>query len=202
MGKRQKVVCFVDDDPSEVEAFNRVFGEDFTLAVGTTSTAVLDELSKKGLKPNLFVLDLYFSEGPASSDSERDRMVQLKNEVDKAQKRLSDYLVAIRQSRNGGIAIMERIRRDYPTTPIVFYTRKGTLDDAVVCMDKGADGVLPKAAPTHFNPGSDRLTQIQQAAQEHHDTLAERFSRMASSPSLFKKVVRLGTLIHKLWMKA
>ena len=201
MGKR-KVVCFVDDDPSELEAFDRVFGGDFSLVVGTTSTAVLEELSKKELKPNLFVLDLYFSEGPASSDSERDRMVQLKNEVDQAQKRLSDYLTTIRQSRNGGIAIMERIRRDYPATPIVFYTRKGTLDDAVVCMDKGADEVLPKAAPTSFNPDLDRLSQIQQAAQEHHDTLVERFSRMASSPSLFKKVIRLGKFIHKLWMKA
>ena len=40
-------------------------------------------------------------------------MVKLKEEVDKAQKRLSDYLSTIGQSREGGIEIMESIRKDY-----------------------------------------------------------------------------------------
>jgi len=204
MKHESTVVCFIDDDPSEVQAFENVFGNefnDFTVVADTTPQKVLDKLEREKLKANLFILDLYFATGQASSELERNRMIELKEEVDKAQKQLSDYLSSIGQSRDGGIEIMQYIHDHYPATPIVFYTRKGTLDDAVVCVDKGADGVLPKAAPTHFDPQGDRLGQIEQAAREHHDALAARFFCKASTSSLIEKLVRVTQFVWKNWKK-
>ncbi|MHC4172697.1 MAG: response regulator [Planctomycetota bacterium] len=197
MKEKRTVVCFIDDDSDEVEAFERVFGADFKVVADTTPQRVLDELKRTKLKANLFVLDLYFAKGKASSEQERNRMVELKEEVDKAQKRLSDYLSEIKQSRDGGIEIMKYIRDNYPTTPIVFYTRKGSLEDAVVCMDKGADGVLAKAAPPQFDSKADRLKQIEQAARDCHDALAMRFFCKASTSNVMKKVIRLCNYVWK-----
>ncbi|KKL95204.1 hypothetical protein LCGC14_1857000, partial [marine sediment metagenome] len=89
----------------------------------------------------------------------------------------------------------------YPTTPVVFYTRKGTLADAVACMDEGADGVLPKPAPAHFDPAADRSSQIEQAAREQHDWLTSRFLRKASTPGRLKKLIRLLKFVRENWKK-
>jgi hypothetical protein len=68
-------------------------------------------------------------------------------------------------------------------------------------MDKGADGVLPKAAPAHFDPARDRLSQFEQAAREHHDSLATRFFCKASTSNLFKRLIRLFKFVWENWKK-
>lgn len=201
MKEKRTVVCFIDDDPAEVEAFKSVFSTDFKVVADTTPQKVLDELKRTKLKANLFVLDLYFAEERASSEQQRNRMVELKQEVDKAQKSLSDFLSQIKQSRDGGIEIMEYLRDNYPTTPMVFYTRKGSLEDAVHCMDKGADGAFAKAAPVQFDSKANRLKQFEQAARDCHDALATRFFCKASTSNVLKKVIRLCKFVWKNWKK-
>jgi len=195
------VICFIDDDQAEVDAFKSVFSNDFTVIANKTPQSVLSELKSLKLKANLFVLDLYFSDGPASLPDECNRMIELKSKVDGAQKELSDYLSTIRQSRNGGLEIMKYIRDNYPTTPIVFYTRKGTLADAVVCIDSGADGIFPKASMGKFDHSIARVTQIERAARSHHDTLATRFFCKASTSNLFKKLIKVSQFVWKNWKK-
>ena len=197
----QPIICFIDDDKAEVEAFKSVFSDDFTIIANTTPQGVLSELKSLKLKANLFVLDLYFSDGPASSSEECNRMIELKSKVDVAQKKLSDYLSTIRQSRDGGLEIMKYIRDNYPATPIVFYTRKGTLADAVVCIDNGADGIFPKASIGKFDHSIARVTQIESAARSHHDTFATRFFCKASTPNLFKKLIKVSKFVWKNWKK-
>jgi hypothetical protein len=60
-------------------------------------------------------------------------MVELKAEVDNAQKQLSDYLASIGQDREGGLQLLSQVRDSYRAVPTTFYTRKGTLDDANAC---------------------------------------------------------------------
>ena len=201
MRSESKVVCFVDDDPAEVQAFKDVFDTDFTVIAATTPQPVLTELKSRKSRANLFVLDLYFAEEKASSEDERNRMVALKADVDRSQKALTDFLARIGQSRDGGLKIMEYIREDYPTTPIVFFTRKGTLADAVACLDAGADGVFPKAMPEHFDPTGDRREQITQAAHDHHDAFATRFFCKASTSNILKKLIRICKFVWNNWSK-
>ena len=201
MKERPTVVCFIDDDPAEVQAFKDVFGEDFKVITSTTPRPVLTELRQRNLRANLFVLDLYFAEGRASSEQERDRMVALKSEVDRSQKALSDYLGTVGHSCDGGLQIMQYLRENYPTTPVVFFTRKGTLADAVACVDAGADGVFPKAMPEQFDPRRERLVQITEAARDHHDALARHFFCKASTPNIFKKLLRVAKFIWSNWPK-
>lgn len=201
MKQEGRVVCFVDDDPAEVEAFADVFSDDFTVIADSDPQAVLAELAARRLRANLFVLDLYFAKGRASSEEERNRMAGLKAEVDRAQKKLTDFLDPIGQSREGGLEIMRYLRENYPATPVVFYTRKGTLGDGVACLDAGADGICPKATPVNFDPSGDRLAQIVQATREEQDVLARRFRHTASTSSLMKKLIRIAKLIRNNWSK-
>jgi len=201
MKQEGKIICFVDDDPAEVQAFKNVFSNDFTVIADTTPQKVLEDLKKRRLRASLFVLDLYFAEGKASSEEQRNKMIHLKQEVDRAQKTLSDFLGTIGQSRDGGLRIMRYLRENYPTTPVVFFTRKGTLSDAVACMDAGADGILPKGAPEQFDPKGDRLAQIEQGAREHHDALATQFFCKAATRNIFKKLIRVVKFIWSNWKK-
>jgi CheY-like chemotaxis protein len=201
MGAESTVVCFVDDDPAEVTAFKNVFGGRFTVVADTTPQAVIGELRRRRLRANLFVLDLYFAQGRESSEAERGRMVELKGQVDRTRQELSAYLSGIGQSRDGGLEILEYLQSNYPATPVVFYTRKGTLDDAVVCLDRGADGVFPKAAPSGFDPSADRAAQLEQAARALEDEIAARLSARASSNCPLKKLVRAVKFVVGNWGK-
>jgi len=48
------------------------------------------------------------------------------------------------QSPAGGIALMRLLRKQYPTVPAVFYSRKATVVDVKAALDAGALDVLIK----------------------------------------------------------
>lgn len=52
----------------------------------------------------------------------------------KAKARLAGVLDAWKQNANGGLLLAEKVVVDYPDVPIVFYSRKATLEDVVRCM--------------------------------------------------------------------
>jgi len=52
----------------------------------------------------------------------------------RAKTRLAGVLDAWKQNANGGLILAEKIVADYPDVPIVFYSRKATLEDVVRCM--------------------------------------------------------------------
>ena len=193
------VVCFIDDDPQELAVFRRAFGQDLQIVTATRWSQALAELEALGKRPNLFILDLYFPTGRESTDSERAQMVQLKADVDAAQKRLSDYLASIGQDREGGLQLLAQVRDAYREAPTVFYTRKGTLDDANACLDAGAAAVLRKPQPDALEPDANLREQLEAATLAQRTVLLNRFEALGSSTSLLRKVVRAVRYVRKNW---
>jgi len=142
-------ICFIDDDEKfEIPLFCDVFGEAFDI-IAASNYAELKSLidSREDWKPVLFVLDLYFPSGPANREAiEALRAEPLSVENDnaeirtayrnylRAKTRLAGVLDAWKQNANGGLILAEKVVVDYPDVPIVFYSRKATLEDVVRCM--------------------------------------------------------------------
>ncbi|MCH8119593.1 MAG: hypothetical protein IIC00_07690 [Planctomycetes bacterium] len=142
-------ICFIDDDGEfEIPLFCDVFGEAFDIIAASNYTELKSLIdSREDWKPVLFVLDLYFPSGPANREAiEALRAEPLSVENDnaeirtayrnylRAKTRLAGVLDAWKQNANGGLILAEKVVADYPDVPIVFYSRKATLEDVVRCM--------------------------------------------------------------------
>lgn len=142
-------ICFVDDDEEfEIPLFCDVFGEAFDIIAASDYAELKSQIdSRENWKPDLFVLDLYFPSGPANREAvEALRAEPLFVENDnaeirtayrnylRAKTRLAGVLDAWKQNANGGLILAEKVVADYPDVPIVFYSRKATLEDVVRCM--------------------------------------------------------------------
>lgn len=142
-------ICFIDDDGEfEIPLFCDVFGEAFDIIAASNYAEVRSLIdSREDWKADLFVLDLYFPSGPANREAiEALRAEPLFVENDnaeirtayrnylRAKTRLAGVLDAWKQNANGGLILAEKIVVDYPDVPIVFYSRKATLEDVVRCM--------------------------------------------------------------------
>ena len=142
-------ICFVDDDEKfEIPLFCNVFGEAFDIIAASNYAELKSQIdSRENWKPDLFVLDLYFPSGPANQEAiEALREDSLSVENDnaeirtayrnylRAKTRLAGVLDAWKQNANGGLILAEKVVADYPDVPIVFYSRKATLEDMVRCM--------------------------------------------------------------------
>lgn len=195
------VICFIDDDPEEVEIFKDVFKDNFLIFASSRSKPVLDELKASRNRPNLFVLDLYFPKGRDSTPEERNKMILLQQKVIQAQKDLSDYLSIIGQGRQGGIDLIQDVREQYPTLPIVFYTRKGTLEDVDECREAGSSYVIKKPQPEKLDTTIDVYDQIQKVTREHKNALVKQFERFASSNGFIEKTSKVIKFIRANWGK-
>ncbi len=142
-------ICFVDDDEEfEIPLFCDVLGEAFDIIAASDYAELKSQIdSRENWKPDLFVLDLYFPSGPENQEAiEALRAEPLFVENDnaeirtayrnylRAKTRLAGVLDAWKQNANGGLILAEKIVVDYPDVPIVFYSRKATLEDVVRCM--------------------------------------------------------------------
>ena len=142
-------ICFVDDDEEfEIPLFCDVFGEAFDIIAASDYAELKSQIdSRENWKPDLFVLDLYFPSGPANREAvEALKTEPLFVENDnaeirtayrnylRAKTRLAGVLDAWKQNANGGLILAEKVVADYPDVPIVFYSRKATLEDVVRCM--------------------------------------------------------------------
>ena len=192
-------VCFIDDDEKfEIRLFCDVFEEAFDIVAATDYIEVKSQIdSLKGWTPDLFVLDLYFPGGPANQDKiEALRAEPLSLENDnaeirsaysnylRARARLASILDARKQNANGGLKLAEKVAADYPNVPIVFYSRKATLEDAVRCMAAKNVWWVEKK-PT--GKDSAETIELTKSAKQH---IAKRFE-MAISKSGSSKVKRL-----------
>ena len=158
--KDRPVVCFVDDDPIEDKVFERVFGDRYQIYASNSLSDISEQMHTANVTPNLVVLDLYFTSGRDTTDDERLKMIKLKQRVDEAQQELTGYLATIGQGREGGLQLLGEVRQKYPGTPVGFFTRKGSIDDVVACLDAGASHVLKKPQPSIVDPESDILPQL------------------------------------------
>jgi CheY-like chemotaxis protein len=142
-------ICFIDDDEEfEIPLFCDVFGEAFDIIAASDYFDLKSQIeSRENWRPDLFALDLYFPSGPANKEAIKElkaKPLSVKNDNAeirtayinylRAQNRLAEVLDAWKQNANGGLILAEKVTADYPDVPIVFYSRKATLDDVVRCM--------------------------------------------------------------------
>ena len=195
------VICFVDDDPMEVGVFQRVFGDQYQVFASTSISEVEKQVKAASVSPNLIVLDLYFPSGRESTESERIEMIRLKQNVDDAQQALTTYLSTIGQGRDGGLQLLVAAQQKFPGSPITFFTRKGTIDDVVACLDAGALHVLKKPQPTSVDTDGDITEQMEAAARDSKQYLSVQFDRLMSSKGLFKKLKEAIGFVKRNWAR-
>jgi CheY-like chemotaxis protein len=142
-------ICFVDDDEEfEIPLFCDIFGEVFDIIAASNYKELKSQITRRKIwKPDLFVLDLYFPSEPENKKAIkalRAEPLSVKNDNAEirqayinylsAQDRLDRVLDAWNQNAKGGLILAEKVVADYPNVPIVFYSRKATLEDVVRCM--------------------------------------------------------------------
>ena len=142
-------ICFIDDDEEfETPLFHRAFGETFDVITASDYANLKLRIdSRENWRPDLFVLDLYFPSGPARQgtiEALKTEPLSLENDnaqiraayrnCRKASTRLCSILDAWNQNSEGGLKLAKKVAADYPTVPIVFYSRKATLEDVIRCL--------------------------------------------------------------------
>ena len=142
-------ICFIDDDKEfEIPLFCDTFAEAFDIIAASDYAELKSKIDvQKNLKPDLFVLDLYFPSGSADQEAikkVKSESLSMKNDNAEirtayinylsSKERLAEVLDAWKQNANGGLILAEKVVADYPDVPIVFYSRKATLEDIIRCM--------------------------------------------------------------------
>jgi CheY-like chemotaxis protein len=149
INKSKRAVCFVDDDPEEVRRFRENLGRQFVVGAGTTLEEALRDLRRGGRRtPDLFALDLYFPEGGANTEAQQEELHAAWQEVQAAQAKFRAVLERLGQSARGGRRLAKRIRRRYPSSKYIFFTRKATLEEGLEALREGALCVIKKPDPT------------------------------------------------------
>lgn len=201
--RERNVVCFVDDDPAEIQRFDKAMGTRFTCVTATTYEKCRERLRKERLKPDLWVLDLFFpSGGRSNSRSELEQMADKYAELERRLREFRGFLASIGQSTSGGLSLLKRCLEDY-RVPVVMFTRKGTLDDAIQCLDHGATDVLKKPMPSELDgTHDDKQAQLDEAIIGHADYLEEHFRRAIRANTFWNKhraiiMLALGALLSQ-----
>ena len=149
MKKRRRSLCFVDDDPAELRRFCENLKSDFVIGAGRTLDEALADLRSSGReRPDLFVLDLYFPEGPLNTEAE---LVELRAAWDRYKLEQAAFLAVLakcRQTSHGGVALAEDIWQRYRSRNYVFFTRKATLEEGLTAIGRShALGIMKKPDP-------------------------------------------------------
>ena len=199
--RKRPVVCFIDDDEEELEIFHQVFDSDLQIVGGTRFNDALPTLRALAVPPDLIVLDLYFPLGREATHEERETMRRMRSEVDTVLKKLSDYCKGIGQDREGGLRLLEQVRREFKTVPVVFYTRKGTVDDVAACLEAGAQEVIRKPQPETIDVQRELYPQLVEATMAHRSSLLNKFESLALKRSLFGKLMRVASYVRKNWSR-
>lgn len=145
---KKKTICYIDDDKDELRRFNNAMKKYFKVITGENVTECLKKL-KKAKRPNLWVLDLFLPESDVTNTPEqRAEMNRKYHFLSESVREYRAYLTSIGQGIQGGIDNLKKCKKK--NVPVVFLTRKGTIDDALTCVDKGADKVLKKPMPSKW----------------------------------------------------
>jgi len=163
-------VCFIDDDDRfEIPLFRKVFGGDFDLITATTWGRCRQQIRQRDtFDPQLFILDMHLpyrrpdngkvkrlARKPLQLRGDQGQLRQAFINHTLADDRLRELIRAHGQGFQGGLRLMRTIKASYPQVPVVFYTRKATLAEAILAIAAGAADVVRKpTAPT------DRQTRL------------------------------------------
>jgi CheY-like chemotaxis protein len=149
MSKRKHSVCFIDDSVLELRRFRENLKSRFDIGIGRTLDDAMADLQRQGReKPDLFVLDLYFPEGPPNTETELAELGDAWAKYNRAHADFLSVLAKLRQTSAGGQALAEQVGRAYGSDTYVFFTRKGILEEGLRCLRRGALDVIKKPDPS------------------------------------------------------
>jgi CheY-like chemotaxis protein len=165
MRKRKPSICFVDDSDDELRRFRESLGRRFKIGTGRTLDDALAELRKQGSdKPDLFVLDMYFPEGPLNTESELSQLNAAWTKYRAAEADFMSTLARLRQTSDGGEALADRIRRRYGSPKYVFFSRKATLEEGLRALRRGALDIIKKPDPSSTEAAGKSPTEAEDEA--------------------------------------
>lgn len=197
----KRTICFIDDDRNELLRFKKAMMSHHEVITGLNYKECRGQLKKYNLKkPDLWVLDLYFPKsGVTNTAEQRSEMNQRYHQLTESIRNFRSYLEEIGQGSSGGLELLEKCKKD--RTPVLFLTRKGTLDDAIQCIDKGAERVLRKPMPSSWPEEENMITgALDKAMIDGAPNLMDYFEDVISKNSHWNKykhiyVLFIGALI-------
>jgi DNA-binding response OmpR family regulator len=174
-------IWFIDDREDELNRFENAMKDYFSVITASGYEECITEL--KGSKPDLWVLDLYF---PAkyNTPSELENMDKEYHELQQKIRNFQSTLAKMGQSHKEGLNLLERCKQ-YANVPVIYLTRKGTLENAIECLDKGAERVLLKPSPGEVLDTSKNA--LDRAFSEQSQSLRDVFMEEISNHSFTKR---------------
>ena len=179
-----KTIAFVDDDERELKRFEKALSPYFNIVTGLGYGQCIDKLKTEDKNvPDLWVLDLYFpKDGVTNTSEQRDEMNAKYQNLQGYIRDYKSFLESIGQGTDGGIGLLHKCKST--NAPVVFLTRKGTLEDAIKCFDKGAQMVLKKPSPASSPADSGDLNDAYDEAMEATaQYLKDKFEHVISKNS-------------------
>jgi CheY-like chemotaxis protein len=175
---KKPAVCFVDDDPAEIQRFRNALKDRFMIGVGQDADAALADLKKSGCKkPDLFLVDLYFPDTGTLPQSALEELHRARGVYLKAEKKFRALLARQGQSSEGGFRIARDLRKTH-RIGVAFFTRKGTLEDAISAYeDHDAVSVIKKPDPDSEVAADQLPAAYDGAMQNAADLLAGQILR-------------------------
>jgi DNA-binding NarL/FixJ family response regulator len=168
-----KRLIFIDDDKSELDEFGEIVGStyDYVAVHWPSESSKLFG----GPVPDIFVCDLYlspesgdnepthaerkqafgalnnvathFSSLAANRDlGDKERLKKTMQCISEAYGALELQWASLGQSPSHGIALLSKLRKLYPSLPVVFYSRKITPEDVISVLKAGAVDAIRKGA--------------------------------------------------------
>jgi CheY-like chemotaxis protein len=176
--RQSHALCFIDDDPTEIARFVKTFEKDFLIGTGTTITEAEASLREQGgKKPDLYLLDLYYSaDSRASTREQLDKLAAARQKLLKAESAFRKQLAELGQYPEGGYKLAEQLTSKswFGKPRYVFFTRKGTIEDENRALRQGAIKVIKKPDPNDEQMKAASLAEAYSLALESRSAFVKR----------------------------
>ncbi len=172
-------ICVVDDQEEVQQRVRRFLGDRFVLGVGASVEEAMRDLRFQGVdRPKLFLIDMYFPEGPTSIDDPAAALNKAKAQVLKAEAKLYELLAKLRQTADVGFREARQAREQF-RVPVAFFCGKATVDNVIRAYEEErADAVIKKPDPAPNKAASARPEQLPDL---YDDAFAQNAERIAAS---------------------
>jgi DNA-binding NtrC family response regulator len=158
-------ICFIDDSDHELRRFRENLESRFKIGTGRTLDDALANLRKQGYEePDLFVLDMYFPEGPPNTEQQLTELHAAWTKYRTAHAEFMSTLGRLGQTTAGGEDLADQIRKRYGSPKYVFMTRKGTLEQGLRALRRGALDIIKKPDPNITEAEGKSLTEAEDEA--------------------------------------
>jgi len=190
---KKPIVCFIDNELAEIQRFSKNLENDFMIGAGTTLDDALNDLHLKGFKkPDLFILDMYFSLGTTITDEGLNEIHEARKVFLQANSEYREILARHGESHIGGFKLAKKLRETHD--PYIFLTRKAMLEEALEALNDGALKVIKKPDPnkTTIENAKNLLDAYDNAFEEHAPKIAEEIKNTIKETKWWRRKVFVG----------